>query len=128
MEISLKSTSATSAPKKVVTFLQAVFGFNAKTATTVALTLTSLSKEKLVNTSQIDSFLSFARSSTNADIEFATGRKAFTNLSPVLISLAKAKTFEATLANVNKFKFKSPIARTKPASTKPARYTSSGQT
>lgn len=111
----LSSASATAAPKKVVLFLQSVFGFKAKAANTIAQTLTILSKEKIVATGSIDSFLAFARSSTKADIEFASGRKSITNLKPVLVALAKAKTFEATLANVNKFKFNSPIASTKPS-------------
>lgn len=111
MEIKLKSTSAAPAAKKVVTFLQAVFGFNAKVATSVAVSLTELSKEKALDSLHIDDFLAFAKAAKQVDIDKAIKSKSIQNMKAVLTAIVKNKTFSGKLAAIKKFKFKSPTAK-----------------
>lgn len=119
MNTSFKAQAPVKAPAKVVTYIQTVFNFSAQRSRKIADALVTLSKEKVVVTTAIDSFLDYAK--TAKDQEYADSRAANSviALRPLLEFIAKNKTFEGTVAAIKKFKFKAPKAKSRKSVPKP---------
>lgn len=119
MNTAFKAQAPVKAPAKVVTYIQTVFNFSAQRSRKIADALATLSKEKVLVTTAIDSFLAYAKTAKDQEYLDSRASNSVIALRPLLEFIAKNKTFDGTVAAIKKFKFKAPKAKSRKSVPKP---------